>query len=246
MPCDLFTTNQADSLIWFEKLHKITPSDLRKKNLEMPTIAIKLTASGFLASASKSKDDELIMTVPYSNHCSSSELGKFLDFLQPRLIERIVVDGKTPTSSIIGIYLATNRAELTEDSSSFSEASSLDGTPFKSQLPDYFHSAVSHNQSPKILAEGTEETALSEDMDTSLMGTKDPSISVAVSKPLSSPNSVNIEEFVENASRMISSINADLQQFTADYIYKEAFIEKLISLAKIYEPVTGIFLNLDD
>jgi len=39
-----FTTDQTDSLLWYETLRKITDFDIKQKNQEMPTIAIRLIA----------------------------------------------------------------------------------------------------------------------------------------------------------------------------------------------------------
>lgn len=246
LPMEHFTTNQADSLLLVEKLHKISQYDLKQKNREMPTIAIRLTASGLLQQIS-SKSDDLIFNVLYSNHSSASELTQFLDFLKPRLVERIVKKENKPASSVIDCYLATIKAEMTDDTSSLSdsmEVSSFDGAPFKSQMPDYFHSAVSRNQSPK--GTGTEETALTEDMDSLPIVFGSPLISVAEQKPLSVSKPMDLEGLVANADRVISSIESDLNQFEEDYIYTEPFIEKLISLTKLYQPITGISLNITE
>ena len=65
-----FTNDQTDSLLWYETLRKITEFDIKQKNVEMPTIAIRLTASGLLYKSEEKSDDGLIFCVPYSNHVS--------------------------------------------------------------------------------------------------------------------------------------------------------------------------------
>ena len=254
LPCEeIFTTDQADSLLWFEKLNQISQFDLKKKNSEMPTIAIKLTASGLLYKSSKFKDDELIFTVPYSNHSSASELAKCLDFLQPSLVERIVkTNAKKQGVSVIDSYLATiTAAEMTDDITSDSmELSSFDSPVFKSQVPDYFYSAVSQCLSPMPIAPtGTEDTALSEDMDEEIsLEFESPLIPVASQKStLPTTISGELDEVVTNANSIIISICSDLDQFEEDnnndYIYSNAFVEKLMSLHKIYQPFTGVPLS---
>lgn len=250
IPLEHFTTIQSDTLLWFEKLHNISNFDIKKKNLEMPTIAIRMTAWGSANGASsKLKEDELIVTVPYSNHCSSSELKEFLDFVQPQLVERIVQKQHTPHMSVIDFYSPVIRDAMTDDSScslDSAELSSFDGAPFKTQRPhDYFQSAVNHNQSPAVLDLTADEmAALSEDMDSPVAG--------AVHSPLPPPDlsqkpgpdgkSIDVEGAVAKASRLLSSINSDLKRFDDDYIYTEPFLEKLIALTKVYQPVTGIGL----
>ena len=245
LPCEeIFTTNQADSLLWFEKLNQISQFDLRKKNSEMPTIAIKLTASGLLYTSSKFKDDELIFTVPYSNHSSASELAKCLDFLQPNSVERIVKTNLHKAgSSVIDSYLATIKAaELTDDITSDSmELSSFESPVLKSQVSDYFSSAVSKFESPL-----PHDTALSEDMDDEIpIELKSPVIPVAAQKsPSSTTISEELEDVITKANSIIVSIFSDLDQFKEennnDNIYSDAFIEKLMSLHKIYQPLTGV------
>ena len=242
LPLKVFTTNQADSLLWFEKLIKISQFDLRKKNLEMPTIAIKLTASGLLHNVSKQKDDdELVFTVPYSNHSSPKELSKCLEFLQPKLVERIVTIGANVlhTSSVIDKYLAAiKQAEMTDDDT-FSYADSMeisDVAPFKSQMPNYFHSANGRGQQALEITE--DETLESDDYKV-----VSPSVPVASTQtPSSLIESRN--DAMANASKIISSIHSDLDKFKDEYIYTEEFINKLISLHKIYQPITGISFNI--
>ncbi len=251
LPCEeIFTTDQADSLLWFEKLNQISQFDLKKKNSEMPTIAIKLTASGLLYKSSKFKDDELIFTVPYSNHSSASELAECLDFLQPGLVERIVRTNTQKSGlSVIDRYLATIKAaEMTDDITSDSmEISSFDSPVFKSQAPDYFYSAVSQFQSPMLIAPtGTEDTALSEDMDEEVpLELGSPLIPVAAQRsPLLTTTSGELDEIVTEADPIIISMCSDLDQIEEDnnndYVYSNAFVEKLMSLHKIYQPFTGI------
>lgn len=254
LPCEeIFTTDQADSLLWFEKLNQISQFDLKKKNSEMPTIAIKLTASGLLYKSTKFKDDELIFTVPYSNHSSASELAKCLDFLQPGLVERIVrTNSQKPGLSIIDkfhSYLATIKAaEMTDDITSDSmEISSFDSPVFNSQAPDYFYSAVSQFQSPMPIAPtGTEDTALSEDMDEELpLELESPRIPVAAqTSPLLTTTSGELDEVVTEVDSIVFSICSDLDQFGEENnneytLYSDAF-EKLMSLHKIYQPFTDI------
>ena len=90
LPVDLFTTNQNDSQLWFEQLRRMSLFDLKAKNMETPTIGIALTASGLLKDSCALRNDKLIFTVPYSNHCSASELLRFLHFLKPKSVEKIV------------------------------------------------------------------------------------------------------------------------------------------------------------
>ncbi|XP_057373716.1 5' exonuclease Apollo-like [Daphnia carinata] len=252
MPCDHFTTEQADSALWFEKMHKISQFNLKKKNADMPTIAIKLTASGLFYKSEKFKDDELIFTVSYSNHSSASELAKFLDFLQPAVVERIVSThgNKSGCSSVIDSYVSKMKAaEMTDDVSSDSmEISIFAGPSFKSQVPDFFCSAVSRIQSPHAIAVmETENTALSEDMDVEVPLERF-SILNAIEKPplASEPENLNV---MEKANELIASILSDLDQFheddNEDYIYSSAFIEKLMALNMVYEPVTGITSSFD-
>lgn len=243
---EYFTTDPAETPLWFEKLFKISQFDLKNKNLEMPTIAIKLTASGLLHKSTKTKDDDLIFTVPYSNHSSASELAEFLDFLQPPLIERIVVtEGRKLGSSVIDSYLATIKpAELTDDSSSDSmDQSSFDCATYKSQVPDFFQSAISQLPVGAIEA----HTALSEDLDSELMEYGSPAVSPATAKSeVSEPVGQTITmtpNWMTKASAVIASVNLDLSQFGDDHIYSEEFIEKLMSLHRIYEPITGISME---
>jgi hypothetical protein len=254
LPCDeVFTTDQTNSLLWFEKLNQISQFDLKKKNSEMPTIAIKLTASGLLYNSSKFKDDELIFTVPYSNHSSASELAQFLDFLHPNSVERIVkTKPQKSVSSVIDSYLATRKAaEMTDDITSDSmELSSFESPVFKSQVSDFFHSAVSQFQSPEPIATvETEYTALTEDMDDEIpMELESPIIPVATQKsPFSTIISGELEDAVTKANSIIVSIFSDLDQIKEDhnndYIYSDDLIEKLISLHKIYQPFTGVPLS---
>lgn len=253
LPCEeIFTTDQADSLLWFEKLNQISQFDLKKKNSEMPTIAIKLTASGLLYKSTKFKDDELIFTVPYSNHSSASELAKCLDFLQPGLVERIVrTNTQKPGLSIIDkfhSYLATIKAaEMTDDITSDSmEISSFDSPVFKSQAPDYFYSAVSQFQSPLPIAPtGTEDTALSEDMDEELpLELGSPRIPVAAQRsPVLTKTSGELDEVLTEVNSIVISILSDIDQFEEDdhyYIYSDAFFEKLMVLHKNYQSFTDI------
>ena len=239
MPCDeYFTTDQAESSLWFEKLFNISQFDLKAKNREMPTIAIKLTASGLLYKTPRTnKEDDVIFTVPYSNHCSATELSEFLDFIQPRLIERIV-----PTSgvakrgnSVIDSYLASNSpAEMTDDTSFDStEQNSLDFPPYKSQVPDFFQSAVSQ------LSVATEQTALSEDLDSmELSGPPSPQVSEPVGETI-----VVTPNWMLNAKAIIDSVKSDLSHYGDDHIYTEEFIEKLMSLHRTYEPITGLSIE---
>ena len=210
----------------------------------MPTIAIKLTASGLLYTSSKFKDDELIFTVPYSNHSSASELAKCLDFLQPSSVERIVkTNPHKAGSSVIDSYLATIKAaELTDDITSDSmELSSFESPVLKSQVSDYFSSAVSKFESPL-----PHDTALSEDMDDEIpLEWKSPVIPVAAQKsPSTTIISEELEDAITKANSIIVSIFSDLDQFKEennnDTIYSDAFIEKLMSLHKIYQPLTGV------
>lgn len=90
LPMELFTTNQSESQLWFEHLRRMSLFDLKAKNLETPTIGIALTASGLLTESRVLRNDKLIFTVPYSNHCSASELLGFLHFVKPKSIEKIV------------------------------------------------------------------------------------------------------------------------------------------------------------
>ena len=90
LPVELFTTNQNDSQLWFEQLRRMSLFDLKAKNLETPTIGIALTACGLLTDWRILLDDKLVFTVPYSNHCSASELLRFLHFIKPKSIEKIV------------------------------------------------------------------------------------------------------------------------------------------------------------
>lgn len=248
MPCEHFTTDQADSGLWFEKMHQISQFNLRKKNSETPTIAIKLTASGLLYKSQNFKDDELIFTVPYSNHSSASELARFLAFLQPTMVERIISTcDKKPGVSVIDSYLTTiNAAELTDDASSDSMEVSVFVSPsFESQVPDYFCSAVSRIQSP-IMVKETENTALSEDLDIEMPLVTSGRFSVldGVPKPplISKPANMNFN--VDEADELIASIASDLDRFheggNDDYIYSSAFIEKLTALHMVYQSHTGI------
>ncbi|KAI9556758.1 hypothetical protein GHT06_016549 [Daphnia sinensis] len=253
MPCDHFTTEQADCVLWFEKMHQISQFNLKKKNEEIPTIAIKLTASGLLYKSSNFKDDELIFTVPYSNHSSASELAKFLDFLQPAMVERIVSThgNKSGGTSVIDCYMSKIKAEMTDDASSDSmEISIFASSAFKSQVPDYFCSAVSRIPSPDaIAAMETENTALSEDIDIEVPLEKIDRFSIlnAMEKPLPKPE--NFNAIMEEADALIASIVSDLDQFhedgNEDYIYSDAFIEKLMALNTVYQPLTGITCSVD-
>lgn len=64
-----FTQDQIQSNLWYESLRKITDFDIKMKNAETPTIAIRLTASGLLYK-SEASEDGLVFCVPYSNHVS--------------------------------------------------------------------------------------------------------------------------------------------------------------------------------
>lgn len=242
IPSEHFTTIQSESSLWFEKLYKISQFDLKQKNCEMPTIAIRLSAWGIETSSSfKLTGDELIMTVPYSNHCSSTELKQFLEFLQPRLVERIVQKQNTQDLSVIDLYSPLFTAAMTDDSScsmDLTEPSHFDGAPFKSQrLHDYFQSAVNQNQSPEVMHLTMEETAaLSEDMDSPVGH----SPSVPLEKALSTGKPIDAEGAVAKASQVVELINSDLDHCDEGYIYTEAFMARLISLIEIYQPLTGI------
>ncbi|KZS16346.1 Uncharacterized protein APZ42_017968 [Daphnia magna] len=256
MPCDHFTTEQADCALWFEKMHQISQFNLKKKNADIPTIAIKLTASGLLYKSQNFKDDELIFTVPYSNHSSASELAKFLDFLQPTTVERIISThgNNSGGSSVIDSYVSKMKgAEMTDDASSDStESSFFTGPAFKSQVPDYFCSAVSRIHSPDAIAVmETENTALSEDMDVEAPLGKFGRFSIlnAIEKPLMASKPENLNVVTEEANELIASIVSDLDRFhedgNEDYIYSDAFIEKLMALNMIYQPLTGITCSVD-
>ena len=112
LPIEMCTTNQSDSQLWFEQLRRMTVFDLKTKNQETPTIGIALTASSLLnKSTTVPKNEKLMYTVPYSNHCSASELLRFLRFMKPKKIERIVADSKITGQSVLSIYNLECQAE---------------------------------------------------------------------------------------------------------------------------------------
>ena len=241
MPCDeYFTTDQAESSLWFEELTNISQFDLKDKNKEMPTIVIKLTASGLLYKTPRTnQEDDVIFTVPYSNHSSASELAEFVHFLKPRLIERInpTSGGAKRSNSVIDSYLASNNpAEMTDDTSSDStEQNSVDGSPYKSPISDFFPSAASH----LLEAIEMEHAALSEDSDyMECCGSPSPGVLEPVGETITV-----IPNWMAKAKAIMDSVESDLTQYGDDHIYTEEFIEKLMSLHRTYEPITGLSME---
>lgn len=230
LPCEMFTTNQNDSLLWFEQLRKITQFDLRQKNLEMPTIAITLTASGLLYKNSKPRDDDLIFNVPYSNHSSASELARCLNYLQPTIVERIVQSPtRKPVTSVVINYQNNRPAELTSDSDSM-ETEEFMPPVHRSQKPDEYFTPAS---AATLLLPPIEPSSQSQE-------STDEIVSSRASSTSSSRDPTEVEgDVARRAEEVIASLHADMDA-DGRCVYTDGFIKKLIGLAKIYEPVTGI------
>lgn len=234
---DWFTTKQSESVLWYEPLHKVNQYDLKQKNLEMPTIVITLTASGFLNGSGKPRERDMTYTVPYSNHCSASELKQFLEFLQPELVDRIVPLKKKPIhhASIIDNYLSAKPAELTDDDSTEVDVSCderYDETSsFNTEEPEEFLSAKSSLISQALSG----KTSTVEQKEGSKSVNKDPAVSAE-------PDEVNeTSAALTEARRMIDALNKNLDDNPAEeYIHSSEFIEQLQTLTKLYRPISGL------
>jgi hypothetical protein len=97
-----------------------------------------------------------------------------------------------------------------------------------------------------IAPTGTEDTALSEDMDEELpLELGSPRIPVAAqTSPLLTTTSGELDEVVTEVDSIVFSICSDLDQFGEENnneytLYSDAF-EKLMSLHKIYQPFTDV------
>ena len=231
-------------------------------------LVFRLTASGLLYKSEENSDDGLIFCVPYSNHvrfytkakrqtkncaitttlliiiylqCSSIELKRFLDFLQPNKVERIVP--KRPGLSVIDRY-TFSRCEFTMD-----QSSSI------SEYEDSMAMLTDDNETPDKMCDPSVTAANSKTIANALLtepenmdaenGSETDKENDSFSSPLSSqqPKSQHQNAFAA-AEEIIKSIHFDLDRNSKDekYIYSESFIEKLMTLHKIYEPITGVRL----
>lgn len=269
---EILSTNQEESYLWQASLRHVTELDLKKKNLEIPTIAIVLTASGLLRSSGpktrngiKSTDDEaesterLVYTVSYSNHCCASELAKFLSFLRPAKVERIVdrrINNSSANPSVIDLYLAS------KSSGSCSQLSSdMEDTANGDYDELYFASQKKTGASQEELMETSFHSAASEDMlpatppTSSGFQTPENQPALAISTTQSEEVFVQTglltveepppppDDWEAKAESLLVAINAQLDECQGDpgdVIYSPSFVSKLLALTKIYEPVTGI------
>ena len=250
---DLLTTDQEESVIWQESLRHVTEFDLKTKNRETPTIAIVLTASGLLYSSAAAGPrtrgaaavDKFIFTVRYSNHCSASELAKFLNFLQPINVVRIVdpPPGNKKSSSgqsVIDLYVAGRKEQ------NISSSAEMSSDMEEATVGSYDELFIQQQQ---IVPD--------ELMDTSFQSAEDDDIpqtasvnSAGYQTPDSQPStpaqpSAN-EKAIAQATAAIRSINAELDAAENErIIYSTSFMSKLMALAGIYEPLTGISFQPD-
>lgn len=110
---DVFSTDDSECRLWVMPRNQINKQYLSLRIIETPTVAIVLTASESLASGPRYSDKEAILVVAHSNHSSPSELAKFLHFLRPREVRRIVDrdPGNDVGSSVIDDYIKMRNEE---------------------------------------------------------------------------------------------------------------------------------------
>lgn len=221
IPEHVLTTNQTESLLWYAPLRTVNGFDLKNKNLEMPTIAIVLTASEMLFKSTRSFPSDLVFSVPYSNHCSASELTTFLEFVQPARIEKIVApSSKKPVlESVISNYLSSRAVDV------------------PAEITDDMEATENGDFQELYIKERGEED---ESVDEHRGETQDP---LGTSVPCQSTSNEE-EEVISRAQEVITSIHLELDQNDPKHIYSSVIIEKLRSLTEIYAPLTGI--SFDD
>ena len=128
---DVFTTEQSGSLFWFAFAKQITLTDLKEKNRDHPTIAIFLTASVSDQNLIDNYDD-FAYAVPYTNHCTASELAKFLNFVKPKAVERIVpITGAGCRKSVIDNYIKRTESDYCSTESESADECERFHTPVK-------------------------------------------------------------------------------------------------------------------
>lgn len=231
VPEDLLSTNQSDCFLWYESTRRITEFDLQKKNQDMPTIAIALTASEMLYSNKPARNNEgsgLVYTVHYSNHCCASELSKFLHFLQPARVEPIVQPStrKKPTQSVIALYLAEKSAELSSD---------MEGTT------NGFYDELYYKDQEVPPNVETEE--MSEVIPSPSFHSVPSSPPEKESQSLSDDDDTELKSVIRQARELIAVIHSELDSNDPEHIYSTGFIGKLRSLTELYRPVTGVSLE---
>jgi hypothetical protein len=142
---DVFTTDQSSTLLWFSLLKHITIADLKEKNREHPTIAIFLTASVSDQNLIN-KYDDFVYAVPYTNHCTASELAKFLNFLKPKTVERIVpITGAICKESVIDNYIKRTESDYCSTESDSADECERFHTPIKRDPPSQQNASIASN-----------------------------------------------------------------------------------------------------
>lgn len=212
LPEEIFTTNQTDSQLWFEQLRRMAQFNLKAKNLEMPTIAIALTASGLLHRPTN-RDEGLLFTVPYSNHCSASELAKFLQFLKPRKIERIVQASKSKGRSVISDYIVAIDTQL---------------EPFAGKNVEVIES----------MDETDEEIIFESRVSKSYVVVMEPEKNMECDDELISSSALAVvkkRNEIQKAEKLLESICTDLDERGDIIIYSNDFSDKLVSLIRLNE-----------